>query len=74
MYGAGCGIPGFIIFTAVMCIPFLTRIKDRLHWWILNSTAAFSFVADIGLEVQYGVFVYCLIVLWWWKRAETEKV
>jgi O-antigen ligase len=73
MYGAGCGIPGFIIFTVVMCLPFFTRTKYRLSWLILNATAAFSFMADIGLEVQYGVFAYSFIVLWWWKRSGTEK-
>ena len=73
MYGAGCGIPGLIIFTFVMCIPFFIRTKYRLYWLILNATAAFSFMADIGLEVQFGVFVYSFIVLWWWKRPEAEK-
>jgi hypothetical protein len=28
---------------------------------------AFSFLFDIGLEAQFGVFVYAFIVLWWWK-------
>lgn len=73
MYGAGCGIPGFILFTGIMCIPFFTRTKHGLTWLILNTTAALSFMADIGLEVQYGIFTYSFIVLWWWKRLTPEK-
>lgn len=67
MYGAACGFPGFILFTIALCIPFFSKIKHRLVWYMLNATAAFSFIADIGLEVQFGVFLYSFIVLWSWK-------
>lgn len=74
MYGAGAGIPGIILFTAIMLIPFFIAIKNKLLWWMLNETAAFSFLFDIGLEVQFGVFIYAFIVLWWWKWLKTEKI
>ncbi len=67
LYGAGCGWPGFILFSLVMLIPFIIKTNNRLLWWLLNATAAFSFVFDIGLEVQFGVFIYSFIILWWWK-------
>jgi len=67
MYGAGCGWPGFIIFSIVMLIPFSVKTNNRMLWWLLNGTAAFSFLFDIGLEVQFGVFIYSFIILWWWK-------
>ena len=67
MYGAGSGIPGFVLFTVVMLIPFFVQVKDKILWWLLNATAAFSFLFDIGLEVQFGVFTWSFIVLWWWK-------
>jgi O-antigen ligase len=70
MYGAGCGLIGLIIFGWVMAIPFFTEVTNRLPWYLLNSTAAFSFLFDIGLEVQYGVFIYAFIVLWWWKLQQ----
>lgn len=72
-YGAGCGIPGFIIFTAIMLVPFLIQIKNKLVWWMLNATAAFSFLFDIGLEVQYGVFTYCILILLSWKAMYAAK-
>jgi len=74
IYGVGCGWPGFLLFTGVMLIPFLIRIKNRLVWWMLNATAAFSFLFDPGLEVQFGVFIYSFIVLWWWKWLNAEKM
>ena len=74
MYGAGCGWPGLLLFTIVMCIPFVIKTTNKLLWWLLNATAAFSFLFDIGLEVQFGVFIYSFIILWWWKWLNVEKV
>lgn len=67
MYGSGVGWPGFVFFMFIMIIPFFLSIKEKLPWWILNATAAFSLMADIGLEVQTGVFLYSFILLWCWK-------
>lgn len=67
MYGAGAGWPGFILFSGIMIIPFFSNVKRLLPWIILNMIAAFSFLFDIGLEVQFGVFIYAFIVLSFWK-------
>ncbi|MEI2740711.1 MAG: hypothetical protein V9F01_18195 [Chitinophagaceae bacterium] len=74
IYGAGCGWPGFLLFSCIMLIPFLIQSKNKLLWYLLNLTAAFSFLFDIGLEVQFGVFIYAFIVLWWYKWLNAEKV
>lgn len=74
MYGAGCGVPGFIIFSFVMLLPFFIKTINRLLWMLINTTAAFSLFFDIGLEVQFGVFVYSFIVLWFYKWLKTEKL
>jgi O-antigen ligase len=68
MYAGFAGWPGIILFTCSMVVPFL--LKPRKHkylWWSLNATAAISFLFDIGLEVQYGVFLYPFIILWLWR-------
>lgn len=67
MYGSAVGWPGFIVFTVVMLTPFFIKTPHRLLWWLLNATAAFSFLFDIGLEVQFGVFVWAFIVLLCWR-------
>jgi O-antigen ligase len=74
MYGTGCGWPGFLLFSFAMFIPFFIKTNNKLLWWLLNATAAFSFLFDIGLEGQLGVFIYSFIILWWYKWFEPEKV
>ena len=74
VYGAGCGWPGFIIFTFLMILPLVLKgIKNRLPWYLLSATTAFTLLFDIGLEVQFGVFLYSFIMLWWWKWMRAEK-
>ena len=67
MYGAALGWPGFIIFTLIMLLPFFEKRNFRFFWYVLNAVAGFSLLFDIGLEVQFGVFIYVFTVLWWWK-------
>lgn len=68
LYGAGTGWPGFLFFSMVMVIPFfLNGLKKIIWWWLLNIFMALSYLFDIGLEVQYGVFVHAFILLWWYK-------
>lgn len=73
MHGAGCGVPGFLVFSFVLLIPFCLRTNNLLLWYLINITAAFSFLFDIGLEVQFGVFIYSFVVLWCWKWLKPEK-
>jgi hypothetical protein len=68
IYGLIAGWPGLIAFTVIMLLPFfVSNPRHRLIWICLNTTAAFSFMFDVGLEVQYGFFSYAIVVLWWWK-------
>jgi len=74
LYGAGAGWPGFLIFSAVMLIPFFIKLKYRLAWILLNTTAAFAFLFDIGLEVQFGVFIYSFVILCCYQWMKEEKL
>lgn len=68
MYGGFAGWPGVFLFTIIMLAPFVYRTRMYAFFWItFHATAAFSFVFDMGLEVQYGVFLYAFITFWWWK-------
>ena len=73
MYGSGCGWTGFVVFTYVMLLPFILKTNNKLGWWLLNATALLTFVVDIGLEVQYGVFLYVFIAGLGWKWLVTEN-
>lgn len=71
MYGAGTGWPGLVLFSVVMLIPFfIKRARGDIAWWLLNIFMASSYLFDIGLEVQYGVFMHAFILLWWYKWAQ----
>lgn len=70
VYGLIAGWPGLILFTAIMLLPFFIRQNNYLPWWLLHITAASGFIFDIGLEVQFGIFAYAFVVLWWWKWME----
>ena len=74
VYGASTGIAGLLIFTFFMIISLTVRLRNKLIWYMLQVTAALSFIADIGLEVQFGVFLYSFIVLWWWKWFTAQNV
>jgi O-antigen ligase len=68
MYAGFAGWPGLILFFASMLFPFFQRVqRNYFFWFVLNFVMAFSFLFDIGLEAQFGVFIYAFIVLWWWK-------
>lgn len=75
VYGCGAGWLGLFLFTVIMLVPlFIKNIRYRFLWLVLNCTAAFSFLFDVGLEVQFGVFLYVFFVLWWWKWLTPERI
>ncbi|MGV3657478.1 MAG: hypothetical protein ACO1NX_05970 [Chitinophagaceae bacterium] len=68
LYGGFAGWPGLLLFTLAMLLPlYFAPPQHRIYWWLITGTLALSFLADVGLEVQYGVFIYSFFVLWWWK-------
>lgn len=73
IYGVIAGWPGVLLFTLVMVFPFFYSPKRyRIYWISFHATAAFSFLFDMGLEVQYGIFLYVFLVFWWWKMMNGE--
>lgn len=74
MYGSGAGWPGFILFSVVALVPFfIKRLVKNMTWWILNIFMASSYLFDIGLEVQYGVFIHAFVLLWWYKWLQPQE-
>jgi O-antigen ligase len=74
IYGSGCGWLGFIFFSLCMLLPFFSKTKNKMLWWMLNISAAFSFLFDIGLEVQFGVFLYSFLLLMSYTCFNSEKI
>ena len=74
IYGAAGGWLALIVFTGVMFVPLLTApLKSHMAGWAIVLTAAASLAFDIGLEVQYGVFLYAFVVLWYWKWMSVKS-
>ena len=74
MYAGFAGWIGLVLFFITMVLPFFEPVeKNYFFWVVLNFIMAFSFLFDIGLEAQFGVFVYAFIVLWWWKWFNTSS-
>lgn len=73
VYGGFAGWAGVAVFSLALLLPFFQKLRREHVFWIsLNIIAASSFLFDIGLEVQFGVFLYAFIVLWWWRWLQEE--
>jgi hypothetical protein len=73
VYGAGAGWPGLIFFWIVMFIPFFTRTGNKGWFNLINIVLISSLLFDIGLEIQFGVFIYAFMILWSWKWFNREN-
>ena len=75
LYGAFAGWVGVLLFSVVMVFPFFMRMRrHQIFWTVFHATAACSFAYDMGLEVQYGIFLYAFVVFWWWKWLGASMV
>lgn len=73
VYGAGAGWLGLLVCLAAMIVPFFTKVRERLPWFMIHAGLAGGFLFDIGLEVQFGVFLYTFITLGWWSWLSTNR-
>jgi O-antigen ligase len=61
--GAAGGIPGILVFCIAIFIPmFIPGLRKNIFWIILNGCFLLSYLFDMGLEVQYGVFMHAFII------------
>lgn len=68
MYGGFLGWPGLLLFFIVMLLSFFEKVAaHRPFWFSMNLVMVFSLLFDIGIENQFGVFIFGFFVLWWWK-------
>ena len=73
IYGAGNGWTGFIVFSFVMLVPFFVKeLRGEVTWLILSFSIPLSYLFDIGLEVQYGIFIHAFFLLWWYKWLRSQ--
>jgi hypothetical protein len=73
VYGVGVGWIGIIAFSGLMIWLFFYSSIDPFRWrsWVLATIL--SFVTDIGLEVQYGVFLVPFLLLFFHSSDRIKK-
>ncbi len=65
LYGAAAGIPASLAFCVASFGPFFFRRTGKNPAWIgFHAISAAGFQYDIGLETQYGVFIYAFLGCW----------
>ncbi|MDP4264739.1 MAG: hypothetical protein Q8941_19585 [Bacteroidota bacterium] len=74
VYGDIAGWPGIFLFTVIMIVPlFVKRIRHRFFWIMLGVMGVGSSLVETTLEIQFGIFIYCFTILWWWKWFKLQK-
>jgi O-antigen ligase len=74
VYGDIAGWPGVLFFTIVIIFPFfIKQIRHRFFWIMLIAMGICSFMVETTLEIQFGIFIYCFTILWWWKWLKLQK-
>jgi hypothetical protein len=59
LHAAAAGWPAAAVFTAIMFVPFLLKdLRGHAGWLCLHAIALAGFLYEIGLETQFGIFVY----------------
>lgn len=74
LFGAGTGVLGLIVFCLLMAAPFTMRMNAILPWRMITLGLASSYLFDIGLEVQYGVFLHCFILFLSWQWMKRQNI
>lgn len=74
LFGAGTGMLGLIIFSLVIFLPLFMKIDHPVPWRMIVSGLALSYFFDIGLEVQYGVFLHCFILFLCWQWMKRQNI
>jgi O-antigen ligase len=65
IYASGAGLPGLFVFLLATIYPFfLSGFRNNYLWISFHSLAIFGFIYEIGLETQYGIFVYAFLGCW----------
>lgn len=67
LHAAAAGIPLTVLFLVVILIPFGMPGHRRSAAWIsFHAMALAGFMYEIGLETQFGIFIYAFMGCWVW--------
>ncbi|HJW18350.1 MAG TPA: O-antigen ligase family protein, partial [Flavisolibacter sp.] len=64
VFGGVAGWAGIIILIIILTIPFFVPTRrEVVFWYCLNAIVVFSFVFDMSIEAQFGVFIFSFLPL-----------
>jgi len=74
VYGDMAGWPAVLLFTIIIFFPlFIKQIRHRFFWIMLVAMSVGCCLVETTLEIQFGIFIYCFTILWWWKWLQTQN-
>ncbi len=74
VHGDMAGWPAILLFTIIIFLPlFIKNIRHRFFWTMLIAAAMGCCVVETTLEIQFGIFIYCFTILWWWKWLQIQN-
>ncbi len=74
IYAAGSGLTGLLFFLAAVLYPFTMKdYRSSFLWISFHALAVFGFLYEIGLETQYGIFVYAFMGCWLFTLTGEDK-
>jgi O-antigen ligase len=69
-YACAAGILGGLIAICIFLYPFFMKMHRHYFAWIsFHAVALMGFIYEIGLEVQYGVFIFGFLGVWLYCRV-----
>jgi O-antigen ligase len=62
LHATATGIPGALVFSIAVFYPLFIRSHRKYFGWVaMHVLALAGFLYEIGLETQYGIFIYTMI-------------
>ncbi len=73
VYACAAGILGGLASICIFLYPFFMRREwHYLSWISFHAIAIMVFLYEIGLEVQYGVFIFGFYGIWLYARIKSD--
>ena len=74
VHGDMAGWPAILLFTIVIFFPLgIKQLRHRFFWIMVVAISIGCCILETTLEIQFGIFIYCFTILWWWKWLKTQN-
>lgn len=75
LYATASGVPGMLVFVMAAILPFFLPTHRRSYLWMtFHAIAVATFLYEIGIETQFGVFIYTFLGCWIYQYREPSAI